>query len=319
MADIRTPRSAARSPAGGEGGTTRPASTTVLREVYRDGQTLVPEVQAIAWVSASRATHLISAHAHPDLFEIAYFTRGAADWWVDQQVYRVVAGHVFVTKPGERHGALDEMFHPHEHWQIQLRLPVPQETAGFAPSELNELVARLERINRPCFPGSPRIEQCMRHILLEHRHPQAFSELVVRAAVCDLLVTVLRDYANSPDVLPRRRVSDRLQPALDWIDRALPDITSAEQIAAKAGLSTRQFYRLFKQELNLTPNEYLVERRIEVAKQLLAEGELSVTEIAFRVGFSSSQYFSTVFKIHTGVTPTRFRHSHHPARRAGQA
>ena len=310
MADIRTPRSVTQNPVGEEGDAIRPVPTAVLREVYRDDQTLVPEVRAIAWVSASRATQLISAHAHSDLFEIAYFTRGAADWWIDQQVYRVVAGHVFVTKPGERHGALDEMFHPHEHLQIQLRLPVPKDAAGFVPGELDELATRLGQIDHNCFPGSPHIEQCMRRILLEHRHPQEYSSLVVRSAVCDLLVTVLRDHANSPDVLPRRRTSTRLQPVLDWIDLALPDITTAEQIATEAGMSTRQFYRLFKQELDLTPNEYLVERRIETAKQLLADGKLSVTDIAFRVGFSSSQYFSTVFKAQTGITPTRFRNSH---------
>ena len=57
----------------------------------------------------------------------------------------------------------------------------------------------------------------------------------------------------------------------------------------------------------MTPNDYLRRMRLEAARELLANTSRPVTEIAFKVGFNSSQYFSTVFLQYTGVTPTGFR------------
>ena len=57
----------------------------------------------------------------------------------------------------------------------------------------------------------------------------------------------------------------------------------------------------------MTPNDYLQRLRLESARSLLAETSRSVTDIAFEVGFNSSQYFSTVFLQYTGLTPSGFR------------
>lgn len=275
----------------------------IVREVYREDRALVAEVPAIAWVSATKAAHLISPHAHAELFEIAYFVRGSADWWIERQDYHVTAGQVFITKPGERHGARDEMFHPHEHWQIQIRPSAAP--SDFIPGPMLDALAGLQL---RCFAASPATEDRMRRILLEHKRPQAFSTLAVRAALCELLVGVVRDHGlAAASVAAGRHCPQKVRAILEWIDASLAEIESTTDIAEQAGMSVRQFHRLFRQELNVSPNEYLVERRVEAAKRLLADASLSVTEIAFRVGFSSSQYFSTVFKAVTGITPSRFR------------
>ena len=57
----------------------------------------------------------------------------------------------------------------------------------------------------------------------------------------------------------------------------------------------------------MTPNDYLQRLRLDRAREWLAEEGRSVTDIAFAAGFSSSQYFSHVFRKYTGLTPSRFR------------
>ena len=59
----------------------------------------------------------------------------------------------------------------------------------------------------------------------------------------------------------------------------------------------------------MTPNDFLLRVRVEKARELMANRGKTVTEVAFAVGFSSSQYFSTVFRRYTGQTPGEYRQS----------
>ncbi len=74
-----------------------------------------------------------------------------------------------------------------------------------------------------------------------------------------------------------------------------------------AHLSLSRFKARFKNEVGLPPADFIMRGKIERARQLLAAGDLSVTQIAMRLGFSSTQYFATAFKRHTGKTPSQAR------------
>ena len=71
-------------------------------------------------------------------------------------------------------------------------------------------------------------------------------------------------------------------------------------------------FDLFKAQTGLTPNDYLQRLRVEAAQEQLRQTDFSVTQIALAMGFSSGQYFSTVFARYTGVSPTRFRKGARP-------
>jgi AraC family transcriptional regulator len=80
-------------------------------------------------------------------------------------------------------------------------------------------------------------------------------------------------------------------------------------LAGLAGLSPFHFSRAFKESFGLPPHRYLNVRRIERAKALLAQPELSVTQIGVELGFAESSSFSTAFHKRTGITPTGYRRS----------
>lgn len=67
---------------------------------------------------------------------------------------------------------------------------------------------------------------------------------------------------------------------------------------------------LFRSVEGLTLEKYFIAQRIEFAKELLVYGEENLTDIAFRLGYSSSQHLSNQFKSVTGLTPSQFRHDH---------
>jgi signal transduction histidine kinase/AraC-like DNA-binding protein/CheY-like chemotaxis protein len=80
-----------------------------------------------------------------------------------------------------------------------------------------------------------------------------------------------------------------------------------EDICKSVGVSRVQLYRKIKALLNINVNDYILNVRLQKAKYFLQHEELTISEIAYKVGFSSPAYFSTVFKSKFGVTPKAFK------------
>ena len=99
----------------------------------------------------------------------------------------------------------------------------------------------------------------------------------------------------------------RLGRARDFIDHCYDHPLNLDQISEKACFSRYHFLRLFRQAFNKTPHQYLIERRIEKAKELLISDELRVTDVCFEVGFQSLGSFSSLFHKCVGHAPITFR------------
>ena len=101
----------------------------------------------------------------------------------------------------------------------------------------------------------------------------------------------------------------KLDCAIEYINENLEKDLTLSEIAASVGMSPYHFARAFKQTTGLPPHQYLVKRRIEKAKSLLAKTDLAIAEIAYRVGFASQSHLTTLFRKHTATTPKAYRDS----------
>jgi AraC-like DNA-binding protein len=86
-----------------------------------------------------------------------------------------------------------------------------------------------------------------------------------------------------------------------------PDHSSLRVLAALVGLTETRFSKAFRATTGLPPHRWIMRRRTERAKTLLADPDLSLTEIAYTCGYSSSSHFSSSFGSETGMTPSGFR------------
>jgi len=85
---------------------------------------------------------------------------------------------------------------------------------------------------------------------------------------------------------------------------------SVNDICTELGISRVQLYRKVKALLGYNINEYILDVRMQKAKYLLRnETGLTIAEVAYKVGFSSAAYFSTVMRSKIGVTPTEYRNN----------
>ena len=99
----------------------------------------------------------------------------------------------------------------------------------------------------------------------------------------------------------------RVAVAMDYIDSHFTEHDCLARAIADSGITARRFGDIFKNTVGITPNRYLVSRRIERAKELLSVEGLSVGDVAEICGFSDVYYFSKVFKSETGVAPSKWK------------
>lgn len=101
----------------------------------------------------------------------------------------------------------------------------------------------------------------------------------------------------------------RLKRVMAYIDEHIGEGISLADLAKTAGLSRMYFAARFRTATGLRPHEYILRRRIEWAKDLLAKTDDTLVEIALNVGFQTQAHFTTVFKRFAGATPGRWRSS----------
>jgi AraC-like DNA-binding protein len=140
----------------------------------------------------------------------------------------------------------------------------------------------------------------------------AGREIFIAALIEQIVVHLLRHYSNMrrSDELELSRVGlidRRIRRAVELMQARLDDDLSLKEIAAASYLSPFHFSRLFKKLTGATPHAYLAGQRVARARLLLAETDLSVTQISSRVGYTSPSHFTKAFRQATGLTPRAFR------------
>lgn len=123
-------------------------------------------------------------------------------------------------------------------------------------------------------------------------------------------VHLLRKYSNQVHQ-PIRCFDGGLSPhhlrqIIDYINDHLDRELGLEELSAIAQLSQYHFSRAFKRSTGMSPHQYVIQQRVERAKQLLRQGKMSISEVAIACGFTHQSHLNRHFKRLTGVTPKTF-------------
>lgn len=155
----------------------------------------------------------------------------------------------------------------------------------------------------------------IRHLALSLLHElneaNVVGNLYAESLATVLAMRIVRHYSCVRDVRVRKggMAPGKLRRAIEFINEKLDweDEFSLADVAETAGVSYYQFFRAFKQSMGLSPNQYLLERRVERAKRMLAETRCPIADISLRVGFASQSHFTSTFRRLTGATPRVYR------------
>src|SRR5262249_5195794 len=98
----------------------------------------------------------------------------------------------------------------------------------------------------------------------------------------------------------------------DWILDNLSEDLSVESLAARLGMSSRNFARLFRRETDMTPGDYVEAMRVEAARRMLEESDTPIKKVASLCGFADQSGLRRAFMRRINVTPVEYRHRFRP-------
>jgi AraC family transcriptional regulator len=160
--------------------------------------------------------------------------------------------------------------------------------------------------------GDQKLDALLAEFVSELAGEKPGKEIVMRALVEQALVHILRNYSTPrlSEELELSRVGlvdRRIRRSVELMHTQLDQDLTLRALAAASYLSPFHFARLFKKLTGASPHNYLAGIRAARAQLLLADTDLSVTEIGARVGYLSGSHFTKAFRLATGTTPREFR------------
>jgi AraC-like DNA-binding protein len=160
------------------------------------------------------------------------------------------------------------------------------------------------------FPTSPDVNNFFERMLHEHRlRDDPNSALMARLMFHSLLIVIIRDHDRYKAVARQKpMITWRIRQAREWLDEERDSVKlELDELAKKLKTSPSNLRYRFKLETGETPHDYWQRCKLEEARRRLVATDQNITELAHELGFSSSQYFATVFRQQTGLSPGDFR------------
>jgi AraC family transcriptional regulator len=168
---------------------------------------------------------------------------------------------------------------------------------------------RLELLEKFAFEDV-QIERLMKGLHAETKSAAPSGRLFGQSLATALAIYLAQRYSTSSpklDFYSGGMPKTRLKRVLEYIGANLNEDLSLVVLADVSGMNLYYFARLFTESMGVSPHRYVLEQRIQRAKQLLQVPKTTVFEAAMRTGFSDQAHFTKVFRRIVGVTPTKYR------------
>lgn len=272
------------------------------RKVLMNEQLLIPGLHLFGWDNFINAESPLVPHYHENLFEITYIARGVFSFSADDSDYKLTGGDVFITKPGEVHSTnLTPMSVGEIYWFL-LDSTKSNNILFLDQTASQDLLQNLYRI-----PGhliSTGTSEMLSLLKKSFQAALTCKDPYTSSAYLVLFLRRLLKYSTTTEF----RLTPDIGKALDFIFDHIYGMVTIEELADSCNLSVSRFKHKFKQQMGLSPRNFINLQKIELAKGLLAE-EDNITNIAMKLGFTTSSYFSTVFKRFTMYTPQEYKNT----------
>ncbi len=154
------------------------------------------------------------------------------------------------------------------------------------------------------------IAHVMNRIVRERSRQEQWGDFLSSLLFMELFVLVSRNLKKDLDISTKNRnlkLNELLNVAKEYIDQNYAKEISLTDVAKYIYLSDSYFAHAFKNRFQISPKSYILKVRVEAAKELLANTDMRISEVAATVGFSSQQRFNDIFRKSTEITPLKFR------------
>ena len=256
----------------------------------------LPFIEARSIADGREVCYTRHAHEH---FSIGAITAGRSTYLHEQSAFEVSVGTVVLMNPGDVHACnpIDDqpwsylMLYVETAWLADL-----QHQLGFSDDLAFRRFAITHTADTELFAGLAQLYEVLVDPLQDVLRKQSasvefFTELQLRL---------------SPAAQPLREPNFKLERAAEFIREHCTQMLKLEDICEAAQLSPSYLIRAFKQHYGMTPHAFLVNRRIQFARDQLRNGKL-IADVALEAGFADQAHFQRAFKQHLAATPGQYR------------
>ena len=227
-------------------------------------------------------------------YELEFYLEDCGIAYINDEEYEIKKNTVLLSKPNDLRHSL---------------LPMKSHYIRFYTDD-EYLLSIISSI--PTVFSSARVEEYVKSVrrLISY---QSEEKRTREARLCAEFLSLISEIYDECRIISRlhgdtaRQNSLAVTKAKVYIEENYPSECSLAEIAAHVSFSPVYFHKLFKSATKKTPYQYLNEVRIKHAKEFILTGEVPLSEVGEKCGFSSQQYFNYAFKKEVGITPTQYK------------
>ena len=234
-------------------------------------------------------------HTHNHL-ELFYIIGGKGQFLIEDQLYPADVNNLVIINPNVTHTEVSLNGQPFEY--IVLGIKGIELANG---SNSNGQFSILDHFE------SAEISGCLRNILREMEQKSTGYEDICQAYMEILIIRLMRSTSLAVLDNPHTTTNHQCAAVRRYIDLHFKEALTLEQLAEESHMNKFYLAHSFKREFGISPINYMISKRIEESKYLLAETDLSMSQIAQLLGFSSMSYFSQVFHRTQNISPSEYR------------
>jgi AraC-like DNA-binding protein len=255
-------------------------------------------------INCISAQHPMKIETHKNTLEILYFVKGNQIYNINDIDYLISSGEVLVIFPSEKHSSGKFPFDKSLMYYFHIDIDnYENNIIGYAPEEEKFILGSINKINKRIFKGNNNLKYLLDKIISTYNFKCQYKKTLLRNYISLFLINILECSKRSDDFSRFANINN----VLKYIDSHIEDSIKIENLSKVANLSVSRFKTCFREQVGLPPREYILRQKIEKAKELISLKKHSITDIAYILSFSSSQYFSTVFKKFTFYSPKDFK------------
>jgi AraC-like DNA-binding protein len=236
-------------------------------------------------------------HDHEDKFHLIYILLGKSRIEVDGVCHEVGPNDLIFIRPYQKHVSLGDARTSYE--LIEVHYMVKFRRVELAVPHLGPVV---HIHNQAAFIPS------MERLVAAHLIDGSEHNWLAKGRLTEVLMLAVQETSwHAVTDQPLADTDRKIRQATEYIAVNYAQDISLENLADLAGLSVSHFSSCFKSITGKSPIEFLIERRLHHARELLQNSAFSIRQISEICGFASSQYFARLFATRNKISPTQFR------------
>ncbi|EUB75031.1 transcriptional regulator, AraC family [Pseudomonas sp. GM41(2012)] len=256
----------------------------------------LPFIEARSIADGREVCYTRHSHEH---FSIGAITAGRSTYLHEQSQLQVSAGTVVLMNPGDVHACNPIDDQPWSYLMLYVETPWLtdlQHQLGFGQDQAFRRFSITHLHDADLFAGLKGLYE----VLVDEQH-----DILRKHSAAVEFFTDVQQRLNPGDQ-PLRESNFKLERAAEYIRDNCTQLLKLEDICAAAQLSPSYLIRAFKQHYGMTPHAFVLNQRIQFAREQLRSGKL-IADVALEAGFADQAHFQRVFKQHLAATPGQYK------------